>query len=489
MKAIAALRTAAPDSILFIDDGQPCRADEFAGRVHGRATDLRDGHGVRHGDAVAICMSRGLAAAAAIYAVLACGARYVPLDTGNSGERLAYIVGDAGCRCVLGEGPRPAWLSDPGVAWIDRSELADTPIGPALLPSPSDGDGDGEAIAAVLYTSGSTGRPKGVAVSHRAIDAFCDWMAQTFSIGQADRIASLAPFHFDLSLFDLFCAPAVGATVCFVPEALTMSPVRLGDWLQASAITTWYTVPAILGFLALKGGLEERPLPALRQILFAGEIFPTPRLARLAQVLPGVKLYNLFGPTETNVCLYWPVERAVVDAGEAIPIGVAACDAELRIDVASGELLVRGPCLMSGYWRGEALELPLDADGWYRTGDKVSCDANGVHRYHGRLDRMIKRSGYRIEPAEIERVINEVGNVEASVVVGLPDAAMGSRIVAVVAGVGVERSAVKVALDRGLPAYMRPSAVHLVDRLPKLANGKTDLVAIGHLLETPRRAG
>lgn len=475
--------TTAPNVPLFVEQERTCDAAGITAAVVAVAHVLDVECDIARRDGVGVFLPRGIDATIAIYAVLLRGAYYVPLDINNAPDRLRYVVDDAVCRCVIGSGERPSWLDDAATKWIDLSAIAMVEAGP-LVPVPV----DAEDIAALLYTSGSTGRPKGVAVSHRAIDAFCEWMGETFSIDVIDRVASLAPFHFDLSLFDLFCAPARGATVCFVPDRLTMAPTKLADWLALQQITTWYTVPSILGFLALKGGLESRQLPALRRILFAGEVFPTPRLRQLVELLPHVQFFNLFGPTETNVCLYWEVDRCVLSNDAAIPIGTEACGAEIEIDPGCGELLVRGASLMSGYWRHAGVELPVDEAGWYRTGDRVSRDADGNLRYHGRLDRMIKCGGYRIEPAEVERVIDAVEHVGRSAVVAVPDSMGGNRLVALVAGMHVERKSLKMALDANLPAYMRPSSIQLVDALPTLSNGKLDMAAIQQIAQGGRRS-
>lgn len=475
---LSALLGTAPDRIIFAQPGGSLSVRELYDQALMLADRLRL-LGIGPGGNVAIYLPRGLRAVAAIYGVLAAGACYVPLDTGPD-ERNQFIIRDAGCNAVIIGNAVPEWLADTGVHLIDIEQLPSATPVPGAFYTYANKPGDN---AAILYTSGSTGTPKGVAISHRAVAAFSDWAKAAFTITPNDRVASLAPFHFDLSLFDLFTAPTAGAVTRFVPDALKLSPAKLVDWLHEQGITIWYTVPSILVFMALRGGLEQKSLPRLRQILFAGEVFPVSRLIRLTSLLPHTAFYNLFGPTETNVCLYWPVDRSRLSGEQPIPIGVAACQAEIRVDPTQGELLVRGPCLMSGYWRNGKAEMDTTADGWLHTGDKVSVNVHGEFEYHGRLDRMIKSAGYRIEPAEIEQVLGNAPGVISVAVVGIPDAVSGIRIAAAVTAGSVDQRALQVYAGKKLAPYMRPYLYLFLHEMPILPNGKKDYRSIVRLIE------
>ncbi len=426
---------------------------------------------------IALLLERGILAASAVYGVLSASASYLPLDIKNPPERLNLIIEDAQPRLILGQGPCPAWLNARD-SWRDISQLAPAPN---YTPAPL----DPEAIAAILYTSGSTGRPKGVALTHRAMHNFADWARLTFGLSADDRIASLAPFHFDLSVFDLFSSLAAGASVHFMPAQLTLAPTRLSHWLQTQEITCWYTVPSLLSFLALKGDLANTTLPKLRTLLFAGEVFPSAQLIRLAEQLPQVELYNLFGPTETNVCCYWPVERRRLQADQPIPIGIPACDAKLQIDPETGELLVDCPNNFAGYWQNGALHR-ISTDNAYRSGDRVSLNEFGEYCYHGRLDRMLKCSGYRVEPAEIEQIIRQSPLVEDCAVIGLPDPTSGQRPAAVIVFKAAHQLAQLLpSLKTQLPHYMQPTKVLVKEHLPRLSNGKIDYCSLATLFEKP----
>jgi len=471
------LQEHAPRQPLFIEAGRQLDARTLYVRATSLAIQLRT-RGVGPGSNVALQLPRGLDAVVAVYGILLAGACYVPLSSHCPVERNRLIVRDADCCCVIVNDMAPSWVVD---ARLDTVNVAAMPNASSVrdaLPMHNEED-----RAAILYTSGSTGQPKGVVISRRAVAAFASWSVSTFALNGNDRIASLAPFNFDLSLFDLFAAPAASAVTYFIPEELKLVPAKLVDWLRRHAISTWYTVPSMLGLVTLKGGLRRQNLPQLRRVLFAGEVFPTQRLQQLSALLPDTEFFNLFGPTETNVCLYWPVDMADLDATVPIPVGGPACQAQVAIDPEQGELLVKGPCLMSGYWQAGKAVSVLDAQGWFHTGDRVTVNAAGKYEYHGRLDRMIKSAGYRIEPAEIEQVLRTVPGVLQVAVVGIPDSLSGTRIAAAVAIEGTDRTLLQAHASRQLASWMRPSFYLLMKDFPFLPNGKTDYQGISRAIE------
>ncbi len=462
-----------PGGLALMENGIPLSYAELLARAHSIAHALQ-GSGVAPGQRVAIHLERGTHAVAAVFGTLLTGACPVPLDLKNPPSRLAFIVDDAQVAAVAGRGTPPPWLA--GIRWLD---VNDCPPG-----QPWPVEVEAQDLAAILYTSGSTGKPKGVALSHAAVAAFAEWAADLLELSTADCIASSAPLFFDLSTFDLYAVLGRGASLHFVPPALTLAPARLSAWLQEHAISGWYTVPAQLAFLAYKGNLRQTPLENLRFLIFAGEVFPAPALISLAESLPATVLYNFFGPTETNVCCHWPVDRGRLDATQAIPIGFPAAGDALRIDGASGELWVRGPTLASGYWSGGRLHGILNGEGWYPTGDRVSRNESGEYLFHGRLGRMLKCSGYRVEPAEIEAAVAALAGVKGCAVVGIDDPAAGQRPGLVVAlALPLTIGVVRRHLLQCLPAYMQPSRWLQVDDLPRLPNGKVDYQRVRGLFE------
>lgn len=427
---------------------------------------------------IIIALDRGIDAVVAILAALGCGACYIPLDINNPVNRKQFIIEDADAQCIIGRGDCPEWIKQKAL-WLDISLVFNNKEYTNWPRQLSE-----QALAAILYTSGSTGTPKGVALSHKAMFNFSHWAGSTFGICQHDKIASLAPFHFDLSVFDLFTGLSNGACIHFVPKLLTLSPSRLTQWLSEHKISVWYTVPSLLSFITMKGALAETDLSCLKTLLFAGEVFPSAQLIKLSNLLPEVNLYNLYGPTETNVCCYWPVDKTRLNPNEAIPIGLPACDSKLKIDPNTGELLVQGPNNLSGYWQQGKLIPALSDENFYPTGDKVSINTYGEYCYHGRLDRMLKCSGYRVEPAEIEHLIMQSPLVNQCAVIGLKDAASGQRpAAALVLKQNSDLNDVIKAIKQQLPNYMQPVKLITLDTLPCLSNGKTDYLAIQKQLE------
>jgi amino acid adenylation domain-containing protein len=461
-----------PESVALVENDRHLSYGDLLARAQSVAAGLQ-ALDVQPGQPVAVHLDRGIDAVIAVFGVLLAGACYVPLDLKNPKPRLAFIVADAKVHAALGLGDAPAWLD--ASLWLDIDACSEATPKPVELSA--------DSLAAILYTSGSTGQPRGVVLSHGAVASFASWAADLVALQDNDRIASSTPFFFDLSTFDLYAVLGRGASLYFVPSALSLSPSRLSAWLKEQAISGWYTVPSLLAFLAYKGNLSETPLESLRFLIFAGEVFPTPALIDLAAKLPRTKLYNFFGPTETNVCCYWPVERERLVADENIPIGLTAVDCELHIDAETGELWVRGSSIASGYWNQGRLQPFLNDEGWYPTGDRVTL-VDGEYRFHGRLGRMLKYSGYRVEPAEIEAAVNAMAGVRDCAVVGIDDPAAGQRpALALVLESPATPAEIRTALFRQLPSYMQPSRCTVLEELPRLPNGKLDYNQVRTLLE------
>jgi amino acid adenylation domain-containing protein len=471
--------------------------------------------GVARGDRVGLYLDKSIEAVISIYGILKCGGVYVPLDPAAPTQRLGYIARDCGLRVLVSSSAKEAaWaelvthgapldaivsadnaqdlvgdLVDVRVTAAEEIDRQD-PVAPDVGVISLD-------LAYILYTSGSTGLPKGVMLSHQNALAFVRWAVEAFDVGEGDRLSNHAPLHFDLSVFDLYATAMAGATVVLVPQALSVFPVQVRDFIERKHISIWYSVPSILSMLTLRGGLRVGSLPELRTVLFAGEVFPTKYLRSLMGLLPRASFYNLYGPTETNVCTCYHVPKLPDDATEPIPIGQAIDDVEvfaIREDGTPaalgdvGELLVRGDTVMSGYWGDpdrSARGLVPDPRGRvyrdtvYRTGDLVRVRADGDCELVGRRDHQVKSRGYRIELGDIEAALYSHPDVLECAAVAVPDPLVTNRIVAFVAASDglVEPDLVKAAAER-IPHYMLPERIEFMDELPKTSTGKIDRPAL-----------
>jgi len=487
-----------------------------------RLAHLLVARGVRNGDRVGVYLDKSLEALVGIYGILKAGATYVPLDPGAPPPRLGSIGRDAGLRClVTSKAKAGLWASliaegapvetlvvlDADDGEVTAPDGVDVITARALAEHPSDGPPDvsraNSDLAYILYTSGSTGVPKGVMLSHLNAMSFVDWATEEFGVTEEDRLSSHAPLHFDLSVFDLFAAAKAGAAVVLVPQQLALFPVELARWIRDTGITIWYSVPSILTMLVLRGRLHEAELPALRTVLFAGEVFPTKYLHQVMQIPSRARFANLFGPTETNVCTWYEVPRWADEPTDSIPIGKAITgvetfavgeDGSVLPQGEVGELYVRGPTVMQGYWGDEERTEATLLRNWqgesggfpvYRTGDLAYLDDNGDWIFLGRRDSQIKSRGYRIELGDIEAALSQHPSVLECAVVAVPDEVVTNRIMAfVVASERVEDAELSRFCGGRLPHYMTPEFYEFVDELPRSSTGKIDRRALAEGTQT-----
>lgn len=458
--------------------------------------------GVRPRDRVGIYMRKSIDAVAAIYGVLKAGAAYVPVDPSAPAARGAFTLIDCTVRAVVVESRFEAAL---------RSEFASVGFGAALLvsdpvgggsgvasalanleaqsraPRSQSADPDGEDLAYVLYTSGSTGKPKGVSLTHANAMAFVDWCERAFSPRPDDRFSSHAPFHFDLSILDLYTPARAAATLVIVPEEIGKEPAALAKLIAEMRISVWYSAPSILALLVQFGKLDSYDYSALRTVLFAGEVFPVSHLRALTKHWPRPRYFNLYGPTETNVCTWFEVELPVPDErSDAYPIG-KVCD-HMEGAIVDGELVIRGGNVTQGYWNlpDQTARAFLEHDGlrWYRTGDLVVEQSDGNLRFLGRRDRMVKKRGYRIELGEIEACLYRHPNVREAAVVAIPDESVGLIVrahIATIDGARVSLIQLKIFCSQHMPLYMVPDAFQFHDALPKTSTDKIDYQALKSL--------
>jgi amino acid adenylation domain-containing protein len=457
--------------------------------------------GVAKGDRVGIVMPKGAAAVASVFGIMKAGAAYVPVDYSMPVDRARRIFADCritalivGTACATfidaAKGiPEMAAVihaseSNPSTWTIDRTSPRE-PVDARVADVLSEND-----LAYVLYTSGSTGTPKGVMITHRNAVSFVEWSSTVFAPSPDDRFSSHAPFHFDLSIFDLYVCFKHGASLHVISEELGKNPKELAKFIAARRLSVWYSTPSILTLLMQFGNLENTDLSTLRLVLFAGEVFPVKHLRRLKRIVPHPDYYNLYGPTETNVCTFARIPDAIPeDRTLPYPIGFPCsnCDALVLTnegeEAAAGEeglLFISGPTVFSGYWNQSPEKsgqfVTRNGLRWYNTGDIVKWDPDGGFMYVGRNDRMVKRRGYRIELGEIERALYTHPHArEVAVVASSTDG--GVEITAFLScdeGTAPSIIDLKTFCKATLPAYMSPDRFIFMPQLPKTATDKTD---------------
>jgi amino acid adenylation domain-containing protein len=441
--------------------------------------------GVRAGDRVGLWLEKSRFGIAAMQAALRLGAAYVPVDPLSPVSRARLILDDCAVRMVVTSETRAKQLHECGAASWSTLLFREAPGINDWDPYPATpvecADVDENNLAYILYTSGSTGKPKGVCLSHRNALAFIRWSVTEFQPTSVDRFSSHAPFHFDLSVFDIYVCFAVGAALFVVPEEMSYAPGRLAEFILKHKISVWYSVPFVWVMMLEQGEAMNWPEVPIRILLFAGEPFPIKPLRQLFEAWsPRVRFFNLYGPTETNVCTFHEV-RAISPAQiKPVSIGVACCgdtafvrgedEAEAGVGE-EGELVISGPTVMLGYWG----QPPL-AGGVYATGDWVKRSADGTLDFVGRRDQMVKVRGYRIELGEIEASLAKHPAIRDVAVVVRPSGGRPKIVACVVRANGepLHLLLLKKYCSEHLPRYMIVDDVVFLEELPRTRNGKVD---------------
>jgi amino acid adenylation domain-containing protein len=491
-----------PDRVAVIDssgDALTFRAlNDRACRIAGFLQD----RGIAPGDRVGLTMPKTSDAMAAVFGVLKARAAYVPVDWSGPTERVRSILTDCKVRAVFLDRRRTDLVADvetvilvgPDTGSVLPCSASRLFEWDAVLEHTASRTGSAgrksDDLAYILYTSGSTGIPKGVMLTHRNATSYVDWCSEVFTPNEEDRFSSHAPFYFDLSILDIYVPIKHGASVHLIADELGKTPKELVRFIADRELTVWYSTPAILGLLAEFGDMARHDLSRLRVVLFAGEVFPVKQLRRLTSLLPSPAYYNLYGPTETNVCTFARIPTPIPeDRSAPYPIGwpcshcsAMVLDGEGR-PAETGEeglLYIAGPSVFSGYWgrpvETAAVFLELDGTRWYNTGDVVKQDGSDGFLYAGRRDRMVKRRGYRIELGEVESCLYKHPAITGAAVVAVPHTETGVRIVAYLVTPKSRPSIVemKAFCHQYLPSYMNPDVFIFADELPRTPTNKVD---------------
>lgn len=485
---------------------------EVYSRTLGLAQGLRNA-GLARGDRIGIYLEASVQQVISIFGISAAGGVYVPINGTLFPDQVAHIAKDCGMKGLITSRKKLGSLAEvlpqmPSLEFLVLTEEGETPNLTVAIHSleefcrlqaalPAHETPISKDLAAILYTSGSTGKPKGVMLSHANVMAGSSIVSTYLSISASDRILAVLPFSFDAGMNQLMTAFQQGGTCVLINFVFAREVVQA---LLKEKITGLAGVPTLWSLLAQpNSGLDRQPLPDLRYITNTGGAMPQAVLAVLRKTLKNTKIFLMYGLTEAFRSTYLPPEeldRRPTSMGKAIP------DSEILVlnehgqpckPGEIGELVHRGPTVSLGYWgRPEDTARALrpnpllppelgDCEKVCYSGDLVKTDEDGFLYFVGRRDTMIKSSGFRISPTEVEEALFSSGKLRGAAVIGIPDEVLGQTIKAFVTprdGEPIDGEALLAHCGQKLPRYMVPKAIEVLSELPKTSSGKVDYPAL-----------
>jgi acyl-CoA ligase (AMP-forming) (exosortase A-associated) len=485
------------DKVAVVDPDRTATFAELDAEVAALAGYLL-AQGVKPGDRVIVHLRKSIAEAVAMFAVARVGAVVVNVNVQWTLEQLAYVADDSRAKLMIVEKRAAAALHQSGLPASVQKVLSagEGPDAAAFDGWRAVGSATPVAeiarldteLAMILYTSGSTGKPKGVMLSHRNLLAGARSVARYLKLSPDDRLLSVLPYSFDYGLNQLTTMMLVGGTIIHQPVAMATEIIRS---IQDHAITGLAAVPPLWSQVVRL--LQESPaaLPTLRRITNSGGRIPSNVLSLMPAVFPGVDIYLMYGLTEAFRSTYLSPEKFATkmgSIGQAIP-GAEIYVVKQGVGIAGpgeeGELVHRGPLVSLGYWeRPEAtrekirpcpeLESMLGAEPVVYSGDIVRVDEDGDLWFVGRNDAMIKTSGFRLSPEEVEEHVSRSGLVSDVVAFGVEDDLLGEVVhVAVTPLRDLDVATLMKHCRQTMAHYMVPREFHVWRAaMPRTASGK-----------------
>lgn len=490
----------APGKTAVIDGERRISFSELRSQARALARRLREACGGEIRRPVAVFLPKSIESVVSDLGIVYSGNAYMNLDVKTPARRIGNILTLVQPLCVITDAAHGKLLE---AVWPgEKTVPADAP--PLTEEEEKELDANLARIIdtdplCLINTSGSTGTPKSVVLNHRSFIDYTTWAIDTMGLREDELLGSIAPIVFDHSSYEFCLMLMRGCTLAFIPESYTIFPAKLLQYLAQMKATYIFWVPTLMVNIANMDLLSRIPLPDIRMVWFAGEVFPTKQFNYWRRHLPEATFVNLYGPTEITVdCTYYIVERELRD-DEAIPIGYPCRNMDVLIlneenkpvqPMQEGELCVRGTSLAMGYYNNPEktaaafVQNPLNTaypERIYRTGDIVYINERGEIVYKGRNDSLIKHMGKRIELGEIEHVIiNTLGLVKNGCAV------YSSVKKEIVFFYEAEKEqplgALRGAIGGTLPKYMIPGRFVYMTQLPRNTNGKIDRLKLKETL-------
>lgn len=352
-----------------------------------------------------------------------------------------------------------------------------------------------DKLCNIIFTSGTTGTAKGIKITYENLLCFSDWASKSFNFHSKDVFCSIAPLHFDLSVFDIYVPLLIGASVFVFESEEIKNPRLINQTIEKEKINIIYSTPTLHNLLHQFGKIERYDFSCLHTIIFAGEQLMSELLNKWKAICPKASYFNFYGPSETNVCTFFDASNWDPNENSPVPIGNACSYVESKLTATTGdnnllELHIKGQSVFAGYL--EDSETSFDSNTWYNTGDLVQKDKDGNLVFVSRNDRMIKLKGYRIELVEIEKCIEKFEHSFATgytkvmqCKVILDNSQQENRILAFLEidsdlPETVSKQAIFNHCKNMLPHYMIPSDIRFVSQLPISDRGKIDLKALAN---------
>lgn len=467
-----------------------------------KTVDFLEKKGIQAKHRIGICAPKSYASYSALLGIIQSGGAYVPIDPTSPISRINTIVRDSSPEGIIGEPEILKQISE-HYKGSDIQEIPGSNLCYLTLSFDKDmEDSIPPELVCILYTSGSTGKPKGVMITHQNAFSYIQWAATSLSTFSAsDVFSSVAPFYFALSLFDLYVPLMYGAKIVLFSEKHIRNPMILSSAIEQKKITVWYSTPSVLMLLMQYGKTERSDHSSIRLVCYAGEVFPSESLRQLRKKWPDIDMYNQFGSTETNVCTSRKIPEILPEDFDHRIIGTGCSHLKCKLMVnnvihepmtgTEGELVISGPAVSQGYF-GTAAALSdkkfttVQGNHWYRMGDWAIVNDQLEFKLMGRIDRMVKKRGNRIELDEIEKAIAIHTLVDRAGVVSVhaeDELIIKAYIQTIPDAEEFDLEGLQRFVRAQLPSYMIPDTWGRLDKIPLTSTHKIDYQSLKTLVK------